>query len=464
MTIPVFNVPLMEMLCKELNQRAKHSKVVHCLPNDLHRFYIILRGTEKIETLFFSFASPFFRFHLTRSTAIPKNPSLHPLSSFLEDATLARADVLQHDRILQLTFLTAQGERRLIAEFFSKHPNYYLIKPDGAILFALHPLSQSHYQPPSPRPSRKETAQWLSHREIEQAYAAMEEQWEFTHEKQSLTRILIKEFKSLEKKVNLLLDELTACEKWEIVRHEGDLIKSNLALIKKGTTHVSLYDWVTQQPYDLTLNPAKTAKEEMLSRYKRARKLQAGKTHLSQQLERTQSKLRKLKDQQQFLQEVKTSEELAAYKKTNQQNFKNLIIPKTSTPSSPIYREYQSHSGVIIWVGKSAKANEQLTFQLANGRDWWLHVRGTPGSHVIIRLGKDEEPDTETLKDAMQLALHYSQARSQGEGEVDFTQRKYVSRLGKGKKGLVQISKHKTAWIRLDPLRLQALKDRKKNV
>lgn len=97
---------------------------------------------------------------------------------------------------------------------------------------------------------------------------------------------------------------------------------------------------------------------------------------------------------------------------------------------------------------------------MANGRDWWLHVRGCPGSHVIIRLDKNLEPDSETLKDALQLALYYSKARHQGEGEICFTQRKYVSRLGKNKTGLVQISKHQTAWIRLDPVRLQALKDR----
>lgn len=111
-----------------------------------------------------------------------------------------------------------------------------------------------------------------------------------------------------------------------------------------------------------------------------------------------------------------------------------------------------------IWVGKNAKMNEKLTFQLANGRDWWLHVSGYPGSHVIIKMNKDQEPDPETLKDAFQLALYHSKARDMGEGEICFTQRKYVSRLGRKKTGLVQISKHQTAWIRADPVRLQALK------
>ncbi len=169
----------------------------------------------------------------------------------------------------------------------------------------------------------------------------------------------------------------------------------------------------------------------MTARYKQAKKLQAGLIPLSQQLQKVQQKITTIKDQQRTLSLLQTLDEVLKFKLSL-----SLSLPqKTSIKHAPlpIYREYQSVTGMKIWVGKNAASNELLTFQLANGRDWWIHVRGFPGSHVVIRLGKQQEPDSETLKDAFQLALHYSKARHHGEGEICFTQRKYVSRLRKKK-------------------------------
>ena len=106
-------------------------------------------------------------------------------------------------------------------------------------------------------------------------------------------------------------------------------------------------------------------------------------------------------------------------------------------------------------MGKSAKDNDQLTFRYANGSDYWLHARNVPGSHVILRVVKGKEPDAESIKDAMQLALAYS--RSPEEGEICLTQCKYVARQGR-EAGKVHVSKHKVAYAKKDPQRLKRLK------
>jgi len=67
------------------------------------------------------------------------------------------------------------------------------------------------------------------------------------------------------------------------------------------------------------------------------------------------------------------------------------------------------------------------------------------------------------LQDALQLALHYSKAKNRGEAEVCLTQRKFVSRLKKGKTGQVQISKHKIIFIRFDPKRHLHIKERNRS-
>jgi predicted ribosome quality control (RQC) complex YloA/Tae2 family protein len=291
-------------------------------------------------------------------------------------------------------------------------------------------------------------------------YTALEKQRLFNREKQALQKNLSKQLKKLRKKEEDLRNNLKQCAEWPKFQHEGDLIKAHLPSIKKGTSNFTVHDWMSDQSYHLNFDPAKTPHEEMIARFKRAKKLQRGQAPLMQYLERIQKGITDIEEQQRNLSQVETLEELA--------NFKNLFpaaLPLSrpsvrEIPRPPIYREYRSASGIQIWVGKNAKANDRLTFQLANGRDWWLHARNCPGSHIIIRLDKDQEPDHETLQDALQLALHYSKARAAGEGEICFTQRKYVSQLKKGKAGQVQISKHQIAYIRYDAERFLKLKER----
>lgn len=284
----------------------------------------------------------------------------------------------------------------------------------------------------------------------------MEKESAFLKEKGRLQKRLSKQLKKLQKKEEELSKNLMQCTQWEKVHHEGELMKFHFSSIKKGITSVVLHDWLTDQPYALSLNPAQPPQEQMAARFRQAKKMQKGIPHLTRYLKKIQQELSHITQQQQVLELIKTMDELIVFEKEN-------FVEKTKAPAlaksdlSPVYKEYQSVTGMKIWVGKNAKANDQLTFQIANGHDWWFHVRGCSGSHVIIRLLKGQEPDVETLKDAMQLALYHSKARMQAEGEICFTQRKYLSKLKRGKPGLVQVSRHQTAWVRSDADRFQRL-------
>lgn len=257
----------------------------------------------------------------------------------------------------------------------------------------------------------------------------------------------LKKLRKIEKDTS---EKINQCHHWEQVRHEGDLIKSHFSSIKKGASSLLVQDWLTDQPITLELDPKKTAKEEMERRFKKAKKLQKGIIPLTKYLHEVQQNILKAEEKELLINQAASLEELAP--------FLQEAIPKKAKkkdPDAPAYREYTSSTGFKIWVGKNAKANDRLTFQLANGRDWWLHVRGYSGSHVVIRTGKDQEPDAETLKEAMQLALYYSKAKSSGEGEVCLTQRKFVAKMAKP--GQVQISRHKTFWVRLDSERIKTI-------
>lgn len=282
MIIPVFSYSLMEMLCKELQERILNFKVIDCHPHNLNRFFLVLQGpTHQKEALFFSFISPLIRFHLSSVKASSDKHGSHALLPFLEGAILNKIELLQQDRILQLTFSTSTGERRLIAEFFSKHPNYYLIASDGKILLTLHSTAKTHYQFPSPHSFVSPPPLWHSHQEVEQQYREFEQQWELVQEKQKLHTHLSRQIKSLRNKEEKILNHLKECEEWINVQHEGDLLKSHFNSIPKGASLARVIDWMTDQPYELVLDPTQSLQEEMASRYKRAKKLEAGKIPLS---------------------------------------------------------------------------------------------------------------------------------------------------------------------------------------
>jgi predicted ribosome quality control (RQC) complex YloA/Tae2 family protein len=76
--------------------------------------------------------------------------------------------------------------------------------------------------------------------------------------------------------------------------------------------------------------------------------------------------------------------------------------------------------GFEILVGKGAEDNDRLTFGVAEPRDFWLHVAGPAGSHVVVRnpFGLDELPRP-VAERAAQLAAWHSKARgARGKVEV----------------------------------------------
>lgn len=87
--------------------------------------------------------------------------------------------------------------------------------------------------------------------------------------------------------------------------------------------------------------------------------------------------------------------------------------------------------GFKIWVGKDAKSNDQLTLHYASKNDIWLHAKDVSGSHVVIKISKNQQVPKHILLIAAELAGYYSKNRNQSYIPVIYTEKKYV-RKGKG--------------------------------
>jgi predicted ribosome quality control (RQC) complex YloA/Tae2 family protein len=113
-------------------------------------------------------------------------------------------------------------------------------------------------------------------------------------------------------------------------------------------------------------------------------------------------------------------------------------------------RLFTSRDGRQILVGKSGRDNHRLTFRLAGQNDFWFHVHGCPGAHVVVRNPENRTaPDPRTLADAAALAAWYSEARRDGAVEVRWTRRKYVRRPRGAAPGTVTVKRFET--IRVKP-------------
>jgi predicted ribosome quality control (RQC) complex YloA/Tae2 family protein len=114
----------------------------------------------------------------------------------------------------------------------------------------------------------------------------------------------------------------------------------------------------------------------------------------------------------------------------------------------PRLLEYVLPNGWKVLVGRTDVDNDRLSLKLARPDDWWFHVRGMPGSHVVLQCPPGEEPDRETLKGAAAIAAYHSKARKGGVVAVSCTRARYVTKPRGAEMGTVEIRKEVVLKVR----------------
>lgn len=129
---------------------------------------------------------------------------------------------------------------------------------------------------------------------------------------------------------------------------------------------------------------------------------------------------------------------------------------------------YSSSDGIAIRVGRSAEDNDKLSTstEYRHDDDWWLHVAGCSGSHVVIRNRDDAFPSKypATLKEAAYLAVLHSK-NSSPKANVSYTRCKCVTKKSGDPAGLVRLSHAATESLSVSvknlPTAIQSVLDTK---
>jgi predicted ribosome quality control (RQC) complex YloA/Tae2 family protein len=272
--------------------------------------------------------------------------------------------------------------------------------------------------------------------------------------------MLRKSLSKLLRRIGAWREDLTKAAAYRDYGRYGELLNAHLASVTPGMEHITLVDYYDAALPEVTLplDRAKSALQNMNEYFKKHRRYLTADRELHARIAQGEQEADVLRREITSIQDGSWTPPAAGSRGETKRTLSNQ--GRTAAIRQGPFRRFVSADGLPIFVGRNAAENEELTFRMAKSDDLWLHARGTPGSHVVVRLAKGADPPLETLRDAATLALLYSDLKKTGKGDVLYTKRKWVKKAKGQAPGAVIVTQEKTLSVRLDPQRLAALKER----
>jgi predicted ribosome quality control (RQC) complex YloA/Tae2 family protein len=243
------------------------------------------------------------------------------------------------------------------------------------------------------------------------------------------------------------LDRLASEEKRhqdrDVYREWAELIYGYLWQIKPGDRELSVGE--TRVPLDPDLDPREQARR-YIDQYQSAKSadIQIGPVRQVTEAEIAYlSQLKTLAEQAVSFQDI---EDIEAEWRVHQPGASSERAAKRSSGRKRTV-PLAEVKGQPIFVGRSGAENDRVTFEIAGPDDTWLHARGVPGSHVIVRWTGQERNDYAVLLRAAELAAYFSQSRQSNRVEVDITERRHVRKIKGTGPGMVTYRNERTVLV-----------------
>jgi predicted ribosome quality control (RQC) complex YloA/Tae2 family protein len=423
--------------------------------------------------LLFSFANPNCRLHLT--TLKPANPPRPPrfvafLRARIRDGRILSCAQLARERIVRLEVQKNEERVLLWARLWGGAANLLVTDPGGTVLDALYrrprrgETTGGRFVPEQPaEPGREEAGERFQVRELPGPGSFNErvERYYFELEQAQERELLTAQLKSrLSRRENQLLAGLESLARrraeygrYEELKHYGELILSNLHRVQPGERWLAAEEFSDpQQRIEIELDPQASPAENAEHYFRRYRKAKTALEHLGEEEQVLNRELAAVRKELASLAAERDPEVL----RVRLAALRARKPPPARGKERPPGLEFSSGPFRLL-VGRSAAENDELLRWFVRGNDTWVHARDFPGSYVFIRVPPGKSVPLETLLDAANLALHFSKGRNSGQGDVYYTQVKYLRRARQGKPGLVLPTREKNLRVRLESARLERL-------
>lgn len=284
----------------------------------------------------------------------------------------------------------------------------------------------------------KTTAKYPTISEVLENYYAVKNTITRIRQKSSdLRRIVQTALERNRKKYDLQLKQLKDTEKRDKHKVYGELINTYGYNLESGAKKLEALNYYTNEMITIPLDPTLTPQENAKKNFDKYNKLKRTFEALTDLIEETQDEIKHLESISTSL-DIALSEEDLVQVKEELMDYgyikRKYTGKKVKITSKPFH--YLSSDGYHMYVGKNNFQNDELTFKIATGNDWWFHAKGAPGSHVIVKANNEELPDR-TFEEAARLAAYYSKNRSAEKVEIDYVEKKHVKKTNGGKPGFV---------------------------
>jgi predicted ribosome quality control (RQC) complex YloA/Tae2 family protein len=292
----------------------------------------------------------------------------------------------------------------------------------------------------------------------------------------AILRVARRYHRRLARKVEALRGDLAAAEEAPMLRRFGAALLAFLRQVPSRAKRVTLPDPADETlVLEIELDPALTAQANAARLFKRAAKAERGLVEIPPRIEaagREAAALGALIARIEHGLEHGRGDALSAALARDLDAalaklppaIRGEVEPATAADSTPARvargearapsaklqpRRLKTVEGWDVLIGRNNEGNDYLTHHLARPEDYWFHVHGASGSHVVLRRGKGkDEPSKQTVEEVAAWAAFYSQARTAGRVPVIVTRKKYVRKPRKAPPGLALCEREKTVMVR----------------
>lgn len=244
--------------------------------------------------------------------------------------------------------------------------------------------------------------------------------------------------KRLDNKINNIILAIKEASDSQTYKTYGDILLTNMSDVDLVSGYYPFKDEAGNE-YKIKLNPSISIPENANHYYSKYK-------GLKNSIESLKKKLVLLKKEKDNLILRKTEIEKEVNLKVIRKMDKKENIQK-DVEKLP-FRIFKLNDKFEVWVGKDSASNDLLTMKHTNQYDLWFHVRGSSGSHTILKfIDKNLSPEKELVLKAASIAAYYSKARNGKHVPVAYCEKKYVKKRKGFKQGSVVMEKEKIVFV-----------------
>jgi predicted ribosome quality control (RQC) complex YloA/Tae2 family protein len=216
----------------------------------------------------------------------------------------------------------------------------------------------------------------------------------------------------------------------------ANIIMANMHLIPAKAKQVELFDFYHQKQLVVKLKEDMNPQQNAAYYYRKHKNGNLEVNLLKQKLQTSEERLFVIQKLISDIEKASTYRELKPFLPKEKEK-KQIAMP---------FRQFEC-DGFLIWVGKSAANNDELTLRHSHKNDLWLHAKDVTGSHVLVKWKAGKEFPKKVIERAAQLAAYYSKLKGSGWVPVSYTLKKFVRKPKGSEPGQVLVDKEEVVMV-----------------